>query len=290
MVRSERGQLILVGAIAIALILLGLVLIVNTALFTQVVGSEGTVESAKEGGVSGQEIGDSIGAVVAEENVEEDFVSTIDTDVEGAVENDLESAYAKRTVETSGSFVSMEYIDSEEPGSIIEQDSPAAIDSWDPVIQDSDVGEFLLVVNTGPSSNGEVEIDVTPDGESMKTLEVEVNGPGTEVDLTGAASCSDIRATDGTVRIDLRHGSVYEDRRCQFDLFTNGSENYDVSFRNVGDDVTGTYVIATDDTGISSEPPSVDVTEAVWRFSYEFTYESKDATVTSDRRVIDVYD
>lgn len=289
MVRSERGQLILVGAIAIALILLGLVLIVNTALFTQVVGSEGTVESAKEGGVSGQEIGNSIAAIVADENREDRNYGDFEPVVQSNVSNDLEPAFAKRTVETSGSFVSLEYLDSEKEGRIIEQDSPAAIENWDPVIQDSDVGEFLLVVNTGASSDGEVEIDVTPDGEPTKTLGVGVNGPGTEVDLTGSASCSDIQATDGTVRIDLRHGSVYEDGRCQFDLFTNGSENYHVSFRNVGDDITGTYVIATDDTTISGDPGTVDVTDAVWRFSYEFTYESTDATVRSQRRVIDVY-
>jgi len=153
MVNRDRGQLILVGAIAIALILLGLVLIVNTALFTQIVGSEGTVQSAKEGSVSGHEIGNSIGAVVAQKNLHEDDVSDINSEVYDTVNDDLRPALAKRSIEQSGSFVDARYVDSTEDGRVFNQSSTDLVGDWQPVT-DGDVGHFVMTVDTSQSADG----------------------------------------------------------------------------------------------------------------------------------------
>lgn len=287
MVNRDRGQLILVGAIAIALILLGLVLIVNTALFTQVVGSEGTVESAKEGSVSGQEIGDSIGALVAEENRNGPTSVTPPVD-------DLEDALARRSLESSGSFVSLDSVSERESGRFFAQmsDGPltdtAGNDNWSPVTG-GDVGEFLVTLDTSDSASETFDITANSSDATPRTLSVTVVGPD-EIALSGAdaSGCSAVRVTDDSVTIDVRHGVVYGDNSCQFELFTGTNPPYEVTFDN-GDNMDATYSIATSQTS-SFDPSQPTGHEIVWSFEYGFTYESTDATVESDSRVIDVYD
>jgi len=47
--QSERGQLILAGAVSFALILIAIALVFSTTLFTASVGSSGTVETVADG-------------------------------------------------------------------------------------------------------------------------------------------------------------------------------------------------------------------------------------------------
>lgn len=288
MVSRDRGQLILVGAIAIALILLGLVLIVNTALFTQVVGSEGTVESAKEGGVSGQETGDALAAVVAEANRENtgSVPSISDTDVERRL--------VEQSVEGSGAYVSVSYLSDGKPGTIIRQDSPGAMTNqsgdtgWN-AVTGGDVGEFVITIDTAGSSGGSFDVTAS-DATDARILNISVNSAGTEVDLSGAgqSGCTDVRATDGTVRIDVQHGTVYEDGRCSFDLFDSLEGPYDVRFDG-GSGIQATYWLVTD-RNLPTSFGSPGYHAAIWSFTYEFTYDTPDATVRSDPREVDVYD
>jgi len=287
MVSDERGQLILVGAIAIALVVLGLVLIVNTALFTQVVGSEGTVESAKEGGVTGQEVGNAMGAVIAEENRNGNPVSS--TDFEG-----VERGFRNQSLESTGSFVSLEYLTDNENGTLIEQSGGPLIDKdnnpdWDPVTN-GDIGEFLLTLDTVSSDPETFTITVDPTGPgSSKTLSVSVNGPN-KIELSGGSvsGCSAIDTSDRSVTIDVRHGVVYGAGGCEFDLFSGIEEPFSVEFSG-GENMDATYSIATDQTSFS-DPDHPGGYSIIWSFEYAFTYDSQDATVESEGRVIDVYD
>lgn len=283
MVSDERGQLILVGAIAIALVVLGLVLIVNTALFTQIVGSEGTVESAKEGGVSGQEIGDAIGAVVAEENRNGGGVSTINSSTADIVEDRLQPALAERSIEGSGAFVSLEYTGSAEDGVLVKQDDNSGLDDGQ-LVSDGDIGEFVLTIDTAASAIGEEFYITIDDGTSPKNLTVNVDSSN-EISLSGAdeENCSAIEPTDGTVRIDIDHGLVFEDSDCEFDLYGDTQPSYDVSLTG-GGDVNANYVLVTNGTS------PVSSSSVIWSFEYAFKYDSNDATVRSDRREVDVYD
>lgn len=55
-VRDERGQLLLVGAIAIALVLMGLVVVFNTVLYTETTAPTETLESADEAEALNQQV------------------------------------------------------------------------------------------------------------------------------------------------------------------------------------------------------------------------------------------
>lgn len=310
MVRRDRGQLILVGAIAIALVLLGLVLIVNTALFTQVVGSEGTVGTAKSGGVTGQEVGDGLASVVADENsqvVPGTPYSTIDGEVT-AESADLESALANRSVEAGGAFVSLEYLDHSVQGSSISQDAVGTFEAangnsnWF-VISDTnrtEVGGFSMVIHTDQSSlSSNFEMQIEGSGGDSSRLTVAPNGSGVDVLIDGPpdVSCFDVRPTNGTIHIDVSSSRVYEDGQCQFDAFASLEPGYSIEFLNA-DQVNGTYELATPSTSLlgnadprfSSDADDPTQTPAVWAFKYSYVYDTPAATFNSTSREVEVYD
>jgi hypothetical protein len=307
MVADDRGQLILVGAIAIALVLLGLVLIVNTALFTQVVGSEGTVETAKDGGLSGQEIGDAIGDVVATENRAHDSVSTIDSDVETTVSDDLQPTFANRTFESGGSVISVDYLGETTTGTRTAQDRGGTFeaadgtDGWHPIqpTESARVESAFLTIYTNDSSlSNPFEMEVTS-GATTMTIELSDAGSGqVQIDVSGPSSTTcTVSPTANTIRIDVTDGRVYEDGSCTFDTFERLSSPDTVYFDN-GDEVEGTYEIVSEDPSLSFggfrfDSTSDDTptrTEAVLAFEYEFTYDSSAATVDSVSREVEVYD
>jgi hypothetical protein len=309
MVGDDRGQLILVGAIAIALVLLGLVLIVNTALFTQVVGSEGTVETAKDGGLTGQEIGDAIGDVVATENRAHESVGTIESDVDTTVSDHLQPAFANRTFESGGSVISVDYLAETRTGATTAQDAAgpytdASNDpNWDPIAtgEASEIEAIFLTIHTDDSSlsspfemtvdgaSGSMDVQITDVGSG--NVEVEIDGPATTTTCT-------VSPTDDTVRIDVTAGRVYEDGSCTFDSFERLDGPMTVEFDD-GDEVEGTYEIVSEDPLLAFPGPdprfdSSDDTptrsEVVLAFEYEFTYDSTVATVDSVSREVEVYD
>lgn len=316
MVSDDRGQLILVGAVAIALVLLGLVLVVNTAVFTQVVGSEGTVETTRSGGVAAGELADALATTVAEENRQagpSDNGGSVDNEIEDEIdgtESALGAALRDRSLESRGSFVSLEYDGNEDVGTRIAQEDVGSFADasgdprWSPVALEnrSDIGAFAMVIDTDESdftSPFDVEVTGASGGSTELTLDEAASGD-IELDVTGSttASCS-IEPTNDTVRIDVAAGRVYEDSSCQFDAFRDVEPGYVVEFRG-GDAVQGTYELTisddvsplfnTVDPRFSTASDDPTLTTAVWSFAYRYEYDTDDATVESDRRVVNVYD
>lgn len=308
MVSDERGQLILVGAVAIALVLLGLVLVVNTALFTQVVGSEGTVETTREGSLAAGQIGRAVAAAVAEENRDGGGISSIESDVDDRVDNDLDPQLRTRSVESGSAFTSVEFEGETVTGSRIHQEDYGTLtdasgsSTWHPLPSSDpgDVGRFVLTINVTTSAGGDT-FTVFAEGDSVsplnRSLDIDVDTSSDEVDLaTPETTCSNIEATQGTVRVDITNGRVLEDSSCQFDLFGPPEPPYALTFSQ-GDEVTGTYELTTDqESGIvglaifdsADDQPTRD--DAIWAFEYSYEYDTGDATVESDSHEVEVYD
>jgi len=310
MVRRDRGQLILVGAVAIALVLLGLVLVVNTALFTQVVGSEGTVETAKDGGISGHELGESIAVITETENRQNNSQFLIDIAVFNEVEDTLRPVAQQRSVESGGAFLNVSSGLDRVNGSVITQTDNSTftsgnldLETWQPVspTQPADVGGFNITLDVSGSNIGETfqlwvhGTNGTASGIN-RSLSITPTGSDTvDISVSGGATCNNIQATANTVRIDVSHGRVFEDRDCEFDLFAGIEPGYVVTFTN-GDAIFGTYEFATD-VYPGSLPPVYGSTadqpvasNAVWSMYYTFTYSTSIATVETERTVVEVYD
>jgi|GEM_PF-3041877 len=288
MVSDDRGQLILVGAVTIALIILGLVLVINTALFTQVVGSEGTTENVKEGGLSVGQIGDGIGTVVAEENrVGYPTRSAIETEVQNEIDAAVEGALRNRTVEGSGAFIEIRSFSRDEPGTRVYQSSSGPFESGGPWTMFStsppvfhDIGGLFVTVDEPAGGTLDLELSNATTSESLT-----ISTGGGTVDLSrGGPGCQGIPATDGTVRIDVSNGRAYENSTCTFSLFEEIDGPYNLEFSGSAE---GTYTVATD-------APSVAVASStdpiIWSFEYEYLYDGPEVTVESDGHEVDVYD
>lgn len=288
---DDRGQLILIGAIAIALIIVGVVLVVNTALFTEVVGSEGTVETAKESGVAAEELSGSVSALVHQENVEPgtDAPDTVDTDVD----TDLEPRLVNSSLDSRGAFVSVDFTGVNESGTHVYQDTTDPIDDGaggDVVIPDTgdtDVGYLRMVIDTG-AANG--QMDVVVNGTSSNE-ELHIDASASDrvtFDSTAEPGDCTVEATDGNVSVDVRSGVTYGEE-CHFELFDAVDGPYRIEFQG-GDDVHGQYYVVVRESTTTVLPCIVsDCDTAVWSYDLQYSYDTGDVRSEGEREVA-VYD
>ncbi|NGM67535.1 hypothetical protein G6M89_00685 [Natronolimnobius sp. AArcel1] len=97
----SRGQVILIGAIALAFIILGVVVVFNGVLYTETVSSGSSSQSASTADVTNTEVNQSIGCLLAALNDDEDF--TADTDDLGNEIEPLSDHYQNVTAQSSPS-------------------------------------------------------------------------------------------------------------------------------------------------------------------------------------------
>lgn len=64
--RRERAQVILIGAVSLAFIILGIVVVFNGVLYTETLSSGGTSQSASDADVVEQEVTQSVGCLLVE--------------------------------------------------------------------------------------------------------------------------------------------------------------------------------------------------------------------------------
>lgn len=282
MVSAGRGQLILVGAIAMALIVIGLVLVINTALFTDVVGSEGTVEGAKGAGVASEEIEDSVGQVVHEENLEE--TNPNDNTIRGNVEDELEPTLLNSSLDGSGAYLNVEYDGTNDDGTYIYQTTTTSFpSSWTvPGGITTDVGYFDLGIET---DTGDVTVQV--EGADSNTRDVDIDG-GTsgEVTFSGSAVAGSCTA-DGVgsfLWVDLYHGA---DRsgQCNFDLFHQLEAPYEITITDSDGGAEGQYRMV-----VEQDVTCTDCTNAVWTYDLTYTYETIEVTAEAESEEVPVYD
>jgi hypothetical protein len=98
--RSERAQLLLVGAIAIALVLIGLVVVFNTVLYTDTTSPTETLEAADEAETLNQQVRNDtrrILWIVANETGEDDCTTNYCTMVEQNI-----STYSEGLTQSTG--------------------------------------------------------------------------------------------------------------------------------------------------------------------------------------------
>lgn len=291
---DDRGQLILVGAIAMALIVIGLVLVINTALFTDVVGSEGTVEGAKGAGVASEEIEDSVGQVVHEENVDGSRATTVEwSDVRGTTEGNLTDLLLNTSLDGQGAYLDVTLGADRKPGQFVYQDGDTPFSTASVPRGPSDrtaVGHFELGVL--PSVSGTVQITVQGSAAGSETLTVTTDG-SSDVDVNpSTGSCPTVEGAGSYLWIDVRHG-VDATGQCHFDLFQSLEGPYRVTVDQTGGSPQGQYRMVVDEDASSDLPCgvlNVHCEGAVWTYELSYTYETIETTAEADSVEVPVYD
>ncbi|SDQ47319.1 hypothetical protein [Natronobacterium texcoconense] len=109
---QTRGQLILIGAIALAFIILGVVVVFNGVLYTETISSSSTSQSASNEEVTGLEIEQSVGCLLAMEQngtLEDDFDAEIDR---------LRNSYRNLTAQSTPAVADIEVTETNPPDSV----------------------------------------------------------------------------------------------------------------------------------------------------------------------------
>ncbi|MFC4543710.1 hypothetical protein ACFO5R_17425 [Halosolutus amylolyticus] len=84
---QDRGQLILIGAITLAFIVLGVVVVFNGVLFTETLSSSATSQTASDAATTDAEVQQGLGCLIEDANSNHNDTSNLGTAVNDSVED-----------------------------------------------------------------------------------------------------------------------------------------------------------------------------------------------------------
>lgn len=273
---DRRGQLLLVGAVVLAIIILGLSVVVNTVLFTENVGTgEARVEAPaiEEFSFESQK---SARSLMLRLNAADrtDTIAEVDESI-----SDQISAYSDATARSyaaSGTvFVDIEYSETLDEGTRIVQGTdrkftyPASGSDepdWDPVnqglgsVNPANLGWMVLNVNLRNTSGDQATLEITSEGgenieyrfnrsDGGNGPNLRVNVSGSTVSGTDAVACGSV---SGRVLLDLRTGQAFSSD-CTFEGINEIDGPYERIRITNGDNLAGQYDIIVNENDSSSE-------------------------------------
>lgn len=262
--RSDRAQLLLVGAIGLALLLVVLAVMLNTAIYTEAISSGAASAYDERAAITYVDAVDSgvLGIMMtlnAESNgtaTQADLKDTFEKDIQEW--NEITGAYAAR----DGVMTDVA-VDDIIPGTRIVQDGPrnfsnaSGVGEWTLTDDAETIPEFWMNVSadslhtpengTCESSDACFEITVTDDNGTVHQVYLSQNeSENVTVEIQppthGWDECS---TDDAVVEIDFVEGTVDGDRCNAVAAVLDGTPPVTISFENA-DNVSGTYALTID--------------------------------------------
>lgn len=256
---SERGQLILVAAVVLAVTFVGLALVVNSVIFSENLATRGDVPGSSEALDTRYEVTQTVGTIMTAVHRDDD--PRLDDIQEGIGDIRIQGGLQQAR---SGRVVDLSYV-SHEAGQRLAQDNVSQLNSTDGdadwtlaegVDTTRDVRFNFTEVNSEFKLVAEENNPLEPDDPTFwnmtvapnENITVELNETGTSSETYECAGTSDAQFVDVT-------GATVDGERCQA-LERNGTgaptwfgtgtginedgETFDISFEG-SDDVNGTY-------------------------------------------------
>ena len=204
---NDRGQLILVAGILLAVLFIALALLVNAAIYTDNVATRGG-DSACEVLEYQAGVTDSIGGLIDAENAAasggDDF-NDVNSSVAGGI-SEIDAAFGRNNLRRSAS-TDITIVNTTE-GRLIRERNANDFESWE--ANASDVRRFVIDLDTDNMTTGSPLV-VDLDGTELKIINK--TGGEVKVNETGGTECT-TNAT-GTVRFDVT-GERLDGATCQF--------------------------------------------------------------------------
>ena len=290
---DDRGQLILVGAVVIAIALVGVVVVLNSVLYTENVANREPISATGDARDAQTFVQGDVGSLVSRVNYDARY------DSPAAVRSAVDDSVARygtlvglRLARHTPASLNLTVTD-ETVGTGIEQDSERNFtdrtnaSNWT-VTGNADVRRYILSVNRSSlSTDPNAAFAVTAvDGATNWTLTLYRNGTDVVLRTDGSAAPSKTCAVSGKrVRIDVRNGTASD---CSFDFadgVDGGGDGYDVRYRN-GSNASGTYSILLNGTDATVPSSSVNFdssdspyrTYVVYDFGIRLTYATPELT------------
>lgn len=304
--RRDRGQLILIGSVAVAFIVLGMVVVANAAITTETV-SRGELDEQHTAATFDREVERNTRSLLL--YVNHGSVYSTDASLRDSAAANY-TTYGDLLAESYGTTrpaaVNLTYHGANATGTRVVQRDDAAFDDA-PMSSKRSVGWFVLNLNTS-SFEGDDDLTVVvtdanddearlhiqknrSNGQTVDALDVRADLPGTAND-TSKQQCI---AADDRVLLDVLDGRSLGGS-CTFNATQALDGPYEISFED-GDDVRGTYSIVHD--GGPSSNPTCEATRvtkvnpcsslAVWKADVSASYVSDNVQYRT-RQNVTIYD
>ncbi|SIR13056.1 hypothetical protein SAMN05421858_1535 [Haladaptatus litoreus] len=289
--RDDRGQLLLVGAVVIAISLVAVVVVLNTVLYTENVTNSEPIATTGDARDIALVVDGDIEPVVHRTNYAErhDSAAESRTAVAESIaeyETLLGVTVARRTPASLHVEVSNQTV-----GNGVEHDSGAAFvdaaneSNWT-LARNADVRRYLFSVNrsslaTTDSDAFRIQVEGRSENWNLSVLRQD-DDVVLRTDGSTVAASSTCTVTSEQVRIDLRNGSASE---CSFPFADGVGDDYDIEYEN-GANASGTYSVLFNGTDAEIPPSSVNSessespyrTHAVYELDARLTYTTPELT------------
>lgn len=258
----DRGQIILIGAIALAFIILGIVVVFNGVLYTETISSSSTSQSAADVEVTQHELETGVAGIVHRSNIAGKDLDDDNLDI-----GEYNNLFRKVTTNNTPTITTVEYDGRNTPatssvGNVSDFDGLTDSNISDASRDTSQVGHFTLRLNT--SNDGTLVIN---NSTSETTFEVD----GSQINVDGES------VSTGTARVDLVAGTVNGTPHQRVPELFDPSESYeDITIDLNG--VDGTYELVTNRSGGHDDALSTRTTEGAWKVDTRVIYESNSVT------------
>ena len=267
--RRNRGQVILIGAITLAFILLGIVVVFNGVLYTETLSSSAASQSTADAEVVEQGLERNLVEIAHRGNLNGNWDSgdsfkEVITDPSGFADQ-----YQNTTANSRSAIVDLQDVNTEEPASVRSGglDSEPTVD-----LNDNRVGYFTLTLSD-PDNTGKVTINVTK--EDNTSTEITLEEESSTYDITGA-SCD----PSAHARVNLVTGEVNGSDCGGLDLITSsGYDQIEITADESGFDGSYDLVARDMDSGY----------DGIWKIEADITYESNQVSYERTDATIEVY-
>ena len=284
---GNRGQLILVGAVVIAVALVGVVVVLNTVLYTENVVHDGARSGASDSLDVSLVVRNDLGPLVDGTNYNETYANA--SELAAALDESVDRyatllgvAEAARqpatiTVDVRNATVGYAVVHDNDSATFR---SGGGKSNWT-VARDADARQYELTVDpaNGTTASDGFRLSFT-DGTDRWNLSTYRQDGDVSVRTTGTtvapSTCPSV--TTGNLTIELRNGTAGS---CTFDFAPGLDRPYDVSYVN-GGNATGVYSVVLN--GTSATLPSVNTTtaESPYRTVVAYEVEATMSHVTPD--------
>jgi len=263
MVASDRGQVLLLGGLAIAIVFLTAIPLSNSLVVTESASTSGTVGDIDSAAEREANVERGVRRVLVEVNTSNltavnqslrDFSANYST-----VSGRSDGVYVNASVNLDASGRSLNRSDLSNPGNNGNQ-------PWEPVNNTTRISTFTIGINEVPSVGNPFEVTVTDStGSTVYTLTATGSGSNIEVTTDDGSSVQSCGPADN-VSVDLLAGTCsYGGTTESVAGFSGSGETYDVTFDNGGGSTEGNFTFVGagnfyNDSQTSVIDPAIDLT------------------------------
>lgn len=300
---ENRGQLILIAALVLALIFVALALVVNSAIFTENLATRADVPGSDDALEYRYDVIQSLGTAIEYVNVHHNANKTaLRENANASIGNISEFGGIQQA--TMGSVVTVSHADDFEFGDRVAQTgarnftNATAADDWTVAADVNRTRNFEINVTdrTSLSDTDPFRLNVT-DGDTDWTMEIGSDGTNVTVDVehpgvgeTCTRSDPDdpfiVDVTGGTVAGEPCHALSQNLTGESMWFGTGVDEGYDIRFEN-GENIEGQYSFVLRDGNVQEGdlPAAAEVTEAIYSLDVRYEYHTPMVTYETDIRV-----